>query len=276
MPEQQEQQTAIKLFEDYQVRSLWDNEQEKWYFAVVDIVAVLTESKDPANYWRVLKNRLKEEGNETITNCNGLKMKASDGKMRLTDVLDTENIFRLIQSIPSPKAEPFKLWLAKVGNERLDEIADPEIAIHRALQTYLNKGYSPEWVNQRLKAIEIRKELTDEWQKRGVEHNQFGLLTDILTQEWSGLKTREYKDLKGLKKENLRDNMSNLELVFNMLAEVSTTELSKRKQPDTLQKNIQIARQGGSVARVARLNLEQQTGEKVVSAENHKNIKKIK
>ena len=276
MPKQQEQQTAIKLFEDYQVRSLWDNEQEKWYFAVVDIVAVLTESKDPANYWRVLKNRLKEEGNETITNCNGLKMKASDGKMRLTDVLDTENIFRLIQSIPSPKAEPFKLWLAKVGNERLDEIADPEIAIHRALQTYLNKGYSPEWVNQRLKAIEIRKELTDEWQKCGVEKNQFGLLTDILTQEWSGLKTREYKDLKGLKKENLRDNMSNLELVFNMLAEVSTTELSKRKQPDTLQKNIQIARQGGSVARVARLNLEQQTGEKVVSAENHKNIKKIK
>ena len=276
MPKQQEQQTAIKLFEDYQVRSLWDNEQEKWYFAVVDIVAVLTESKDPANYWRVLKNRLKEEGNETITNCNGLKMKAPDGKMRLTDVLDTENIFRLVQSIPSPKAEPFKLWLAKVGNERLDEIADPEMAIHRALQTYLNKGYSPEWVNQRLKAIEIRKELTDEWQKRGVEHNQFGLLTDILTQEWSGLKTREYKDLKGLKKENLRDNMSNLELVFNMLAEVSTTELSKRKQPDTLQKNIQIARQGGSVARVARLNLEQQTGEKVVSSENHKNIKKIK
>ena len=276
MPTPKEQQTAIKLFEDYQVRSLWDNEQEKWYFAVVDIVAVLTESKDPANYWRVLKNRLKEEGNETITNCNGLKMKASDGKMRLTDVLDTENIFRLIQSIPSPKAEPFKLWLAKGGNERLDEIADPEIAIHRALQTYLNKGYSPEWVNQRLKAIEIRKELTDEWQKRGVEHNQFGLLTDILTQAWSGLKTREYKDLKGLKKENLRDNMSNLELVFNMLAEVSTTELSKRKQPDTLQKNIQIARQGGSVARVARLNLEQQTGEKVVSAENHKNIKKIK
>ena len=212
MPKQQEQQTAIKLFEDYQVRSLWDNEREKWYFAVVDIVAVLTESKDPANYWRVLKNRLKEEGNETITNCNGLKMKAPDGKMRLTDVLDTENIFRLIQSIPSPKAEPFKLWLVKVGNERLDEIADPEMAIHRALQTYLNKGYSPEWVNQRLKAIEIRKELTDEWQRCGVEHNQFGLLTDILTQEWSGLKTREYKDLKGLKKENLRDNMSNLEL----------------------------------------------------------------
>ena len=276
MPEQQEQQTAIKLFEDYQVRSLWDNEQEKWYFAVVDIVAVLTESQNPASYWKVLKNRLKKEGSQLVTNCNQLKIQAADGKNYKTDVLDTENIFRLVQSIPSPKAEPFKLWLAKVGNERLDEIADPEMAIHRALQTYLNKGYSPEWVNQRLKAIEIRKELTDEWQKRGVEHNQFGLLTDILTQEWSGLKTREYKDLKGLKKENLRDNMSNLELVFNMLAEVSTTELSKRKQPDTLQKNIQIARQGGSVARVARLNLEQQTGEKVVSSENHKNIKKIK
>ncbi|MBR7001593.1 MAG: Bro-N domain-containing protein [Neisseriaceae bacterium] len=276
MPTPKEQQTAIKLFEDYQVRSLWDNEQEKWYFAVVDIVAVLTGTDRPRKYWNDLKNKLLKEGSQLSDKIGQLKMQAADGKNYKTDVLDTENIFRLIQSIPSPKAEPFKLWLAKVGNERLDEIADPEMAIHRALQTYLNKGYSPEWVNQRLKAIEIRKELTDEWQKRGVEHNQFGLLTDILTQAWSGLKTREYKDLKGLKKENLRDNMSNLELVFNMLAEVSTTELSKRKQPDTLQKNIQIARQGGSVARVARLNLEQQTGEKVVSSENHKQIKKIR
>ena len=276
MPTPKEQQTAIKLFEDYQVRSLWDNEQEKWYFAVVDIVAVLTGTDRPRKYWNDLKNKLLKEGSQLSDKIGQLKMQAADGKNYKTDVLDTENIFRLIQSIPSPKAEPFKLWLAKVGNERLDEIADPEMAIHRALQTYLNKGYSPEWVNQRLKAIEIRKELTDEWQKRGVEHNQFGLLTDILTQAWSGLKTREYKDLKGLKKENLRDNMSNLELVFNMLAEVSTTEISKRRQPETLAQNIQIAQQGGKVAKTARLNLEEQTGEKVISAERHRNIKKIK
>ncbi|MBO4575806.1 MAG: Bro-N domain-containing protein [Neisseriaceae bacterium] len=276
MPTQQDTQTAIKLFEDYQVRSAWDNEREEWYFAIIDVIAVLTGSDRPRKYWNDLKKKLQLQGSQLSEEIGQLKMRAADGKMYNTDCMTTEQLFRLIQSIPSPKAEPFKLWLAKVGNERLEEMADPEIAIHRALQTYLDKGYSPEWVNQRLKSIEIRKELTDEWQKRGVEHNQFGLLTDILTKEWSGLKTREYKDLKGLKKENLRDNMSNLELVFNMLAEVSTTEISKRRQPETLAQNIQIAQQGGKVAKTARLNLEQQTGEKVISAERHINIKKIK
>ena len=217
-PNEKDKKTSIKLFEDYKVRTSWDNEKELWYFSVVDIVAILTESKDPTAYWRKLKQRLKEEGNETVTNCHGLKMQAPDGKMRLTDVLDTEGLLRLIQSIPSPKAEPFKLWLAKVGSERLDEMQDPEIAINRALQYYLAKGYSPEWVNQRLKSIEIRKALTDEWQRSGVKDSQYAILTDIITKEWSGMKTREYKDYKGLKKESLRDNMSNMELVLNMLA----------------------------------------------------------
>ena len=260
--------TSIKLFEDFRVRTSWDREKETWWFSVVDIINILTESKDPTAYWRKLKQRLKAEGNETVTNCHGLKMKAPDGKMRLTDVLDTEGVLRLVQSIPSPKAEPFKLWLAKVGRERLDEIQDPEIAINRALQYYLAKGYSPEWVNQRLKSIEIRKALTDEWKRSGVADNQYGILTDILTQEWSGMKTREYKDFKGLKKESLRDNMSNMELVLNMLAEVSTTEISKEKNPKTLEENKSVAKQGGSVAKEARKQIELQTGKPVITDEN--------
>ena len=269
--------TAIKLFEDYKVRTSWDNEKETWYFSVVDIVAILSESKDPRTYWKVLKSRLKAEGNETVTNCNQLKMVAHDGKMRLTDVLDTEGVLRLVQSIPSPKAEPFKLWLAKVGSERLDEMQDPEIAINRALQYYLAKGYSPEWVNQRLKSIEVRKALTDEWQRSGVKNTEYGILTDILTQEWSGMKTREYKDFKGLKKESLRDNMSNMELVLNMLAEVSTTEISKQKNPQTMEENKSIAKQGGSVAKEARKNIELATGKSVITDENFlSNTKKPK
>ena len=260
--------TSIKLFEDFRVRTSWDREKETWWFSVVDIINILTESKDPTAYWRKLKQRLKAEGNETVTICHGLKMKAPDGKMRLTDVLDTEGVLRLVQSIPSPKAEPFKLWLAKVGRERLDEIQDPEIAINRALQYYLAKGYSPEWVNQRLKSIEIRKALTDEWKRSGVADNQYGILTDILTQEWSGMKTREYKDFKGLKKESLRDNRSNMELVLNMLAEVSTTEISKEKNPKTLEENKSVAKQGGSVAKEARKQIELQTGKPVITDEN--------
>lgn len=260
--------TSIKLFEDFKVRTLWDRDKEVWWFSVVDIINILTESKDPTAYWRKLKQRLKAEGNETVTICHGLKMKASDGKMRLTDVLDTEGVLRLVQSIPSPKAEPFKLWLAKVGSERLDEIQDPEIAINRALQYYLSKGYSPEWINQRLKSIEIRKALTDEWKRSGVSDNQYGILTDILTQEWSGMKTRDYKDFKGLKKESLRDNMSNMELVLNMLAEVSTTEISKEKNPKTLEENKSVAKQGGSVAKEARKQIELQTRKSVITDEN--------
>ena len=268
MAGENDKKTSIKLFEDYKVRTSWDNEKETWYFSVVDIIAVLSESKDPTAYWRKLKQRLKAEGNETVTICHGLKMQAPDGKMRLTDVLDTEGVLRLVQSIPSPKAEPFKLWLAKVGSERLDEMQDPEIAINRALQYYLAKGYSPEWVNQRLKSIEIRKALTDEWQRNGVKNSEYAILTDILTQEWSGMKTREYKDFKGLKKESLRDNMSNMELVLNMLAEVSTTEISKQKNPKTLAENKSVAKQGGSVAKEARKKLELETGKPVITDEN--------
>ena len=263
-----DKKTSIKLFEDYKVRTSWDNEKETWYFSVVDIVAVLTESKEPRTYWKVLKNRLKAEGNETVTNCNQLKMIAHDGKLRMTDVLDTEGVLRLVQSIPSPKAEPFKLWLAKVGSERLDEMQDPEIAINRALQYYLAKGYSPEWVNQRLKSIEVRKALTDEWQRSGVQNSQYAILTDIITQEWSGMKTREYKDFKGLKKESLRDNMSNMELVLNMLAEVSTTEISKQRNPRTIDENKAVAKQGGSVAKEARKKLELETGKSAITDEN--------
>ena len=260
--------TSIKLFEDYKVRTSWDREKETWYFSVVDIVGILSDSKNPNNYWKVLKNRLRKEGSQLVTSCNQLKMQSSDGKYYKTDVLDTEGVLRLVQSIPSPKAEPFKLWLAKVGRERLDEIQDPEIAINRALQYYLAKGYSPEWVNQRLKSIEIRKALTDEWKRSGVADNQYGILTEILTQEWSGMKTREYKDFKGLKKESLRDNMSNMELVLNMLAEVSTTEISKEKNPKTLEENKSIAKQGGSVAKEARKQNELQTGKPVITDEN--------
>lgn len=260
--------TSIKLFEDFKVRTSWDREKETWYFSVVDIVGILSDSKNPNNYWKVLKNRLRKEGSQLVTTCNQLKMQSSDGKYYKTDVLDTEGVLRLVQSIPSPKAEPFKLWLAKVGSERLEEIQDPEIAINRALQYYLSKGYSPEWVNQRLKSIEIRKALTDEWKRSGVADNQYGILTDILTQEWSGMKTREYKDFKGLKKESLRDNMSNMELVLNMLAEVSTTEISKEKNPKTLEENKSVAKQGGSVAKEARKQIELQTGKPVITDEN--------
>ena len=273
-PSDRDKKTSIKLFEDYKVRTSWDKEKETWYFSVVDIVAILTESKDPRTYWKVLKNRLKAEGNETVTNCNQLKMVAHDGKLRLTDVLNTEGVLRLVQSIPSPKAEPFKLWLAKVGSERLDEIQDPEIAINRALQYYLATGYSPEWVNQRLKSIEIRKALTDEWQRSGVKDSQYAILTDIITKEWSGMKTREYKDFKRLKKESLRDNMSNMELVLNMLAEVSTTEISKQRNPKTLDENKSVAKQGGSVAKEARKKLELETGKSVITDENFLQQKK--
>ncbi len=274
-PTEKDKKTSIKLFESYKVRTLWDKEKEEWFFSVVDVVAILTESKDPRTYWKVLKNRLKAEGNETVTNCNQLKMIANDGKSRLTDVLDTQGVLRLIQSIPSPKAEPFKLWLAQVGKERIDEIQDPEIAIDRALKTYLSKGYSPEWVNQRLKSIEVRKGLTDEWKRSGVKDTQYGFLTDIITKEWAGMKTKDYKEFKGLKKENLRDNMSNMELVLNMLAEVSTTEISKQKNPETIKENVNIAKQGGKVAKEARENIEKQTGKSIVTSKNAKDFKQI-
>lgn len=268
MPNKKDKKTSIKLFEDYKVRTSWDREKETWYFSVVDIVRILTESINPNNYWKVLKNRLRKEASQLVTTCNQLKMQSSDGKYYKTDVLDTEGVLRLVQSIPSPKAEPFKLWLAKVGTERLDEMQDPEIAIDRALEYYLAKGYSPEWVNQRLKSIEIRKALTDEWQRNGVKNSEYAVLTDIITQEWSGLKTREYKDFKGLKKQSLRDNMSNMELVLNMLAEASATEISKQKNPKTLDENKTVAKQGGSVAKEARKKLELETGKSVITDEN--------
>ena len=268
MPNKKDKKTSVKLFEDYKVRTSWDREKETWYFSVVDIVRILTESINPNNYWKVLKNRLRKEGSQLVTSCNQLKMQSSDGKYYKTDVLDTEGVLRLVQSIPSPKAEPFKLWLAKVGTERLNEMQDPEIAIDRALEYYLAKGYSPEWVNQRLKSIEIRKALTDEWQRNGVKNSEYAVLTDIITQEWSGLKTREYKDFKGLKKQSLRDNMSNMELVLNMLAEASATEISKQKNPKTLDENKTVAKQGGSVAKEARKKLELETGKSVITDEN--------
>jgi len=273
---EKDEKTSIKLFEGYKVRTSWDEEKEKWFFSVVDIVGVLTESADARNYWKVLKSRLNKEGNETVTNCNRLKMIAHDGKMRLTDVLDTEGILRLIQSIPSPKAEPFKLWLARVGSERIDEMQDPELAINRGLEFYLAKGYSPDWINQRLKSIEVRKALTDEWQRSGVKNSQYGILTDIITQEWSGMKTKEYKEFKGLKKESLRDNMSNMELVLNMLAEVSTTEISKQRNPKTLEENKAVAKQGGGVAKDARKRLELETGKSVVTQKSFISGRKIK
>ncbi len=266
-----EKKGEIKLFEEKKVRSHWDVEQEKWYLAIVDVVAVLTSSPNPQVYWRVLKKRLKDEGNETVTNCNALKMLAPDGKMRLTDVADTEQIFRLIQSIPSPKAEPFKLWLAQLGKERLDEMQDPELTIDRALEQYLNLGYSENWINQRLKSIEIRKELTDEWKKRGMKDGmQFATLTDIITKTWSGNTTKEYKNLKGLKIENLRDNMTNTELILNMLAEASTKDISQATDPKTFDQNKIVAQQGGNVAKVARQELESRTGKKVVTSLNAK------
>ena len=265
--------TKIKLFEQKQVRTYWNEQEEKWYFSIVDVVSVLSESIDPQAYWRKLKQRLKAEGNETVTSCHALKMLAPDGKMRLTDVADTEQLFRLIQSVPSPKAEPFKLWLAQVARQRIDELDDPELGIDRLMETYLRKGYSKEWINQRLKSIEIRKELTDEWENRGVKKGQeYAILTDEITKAWSGLTTKEYKQLKDLKKENLRDHMTNLELVLNMLAEASTTEISKDKQPKTFTENRLVAQKGGNVAKAARVQLENTTGKKVISKQNAKEL----
>ena len=263
-------QQALKLFEERGVRTVWDDEQEKWYFSIVDVVAVLTDSSNPQTYWRVLKKRLLAEGNETVTNCNGLKMQAADGKMRLTDVADTEQLLRLIQSIPSLKAEPFKLWMAKVASERLNQIQDPELSIDQALMDYKRMGYSDSWINQRLKSIEIRKDLTDEWKKHGLQEGvQFATLTDIIYQTWSDMTSKEYKQFKGLKKENLRDNMTNKELVLNMLAELSTKEISETSDPETFNDHIDIAQQGGE-ARNARLELEAKTGKRVISPLNAK------
>ena len=273
------QSTAIKLFQDRNVRVIWDEEQEKYYFSIVDVVAILTESdyQNARNYWKVLKHRLSQEGaSESVTNCNQLKMKAADGKYYKTDVADTEELLRIIQSVPSPKAEPFKLWLAKVGRERLDELADPEITINRALQTYLDKGYSENWVNQRLKTIEVRKELTNEWERVGIKKGlEFAILTDEITKSWADMTTKEYKKLKDLRKENLRDNMTNVELVLNMLAEVSTTEISKERNPKTFEESKTIAKQGGEVAKNARQNIEKQLGHKVITSKNAKNLKRI-
>ena len=266
-------ENKLKLFEEKSVRTHWDEEQEKWFFSIVDVVAILSESIDPQAYWRKLKQRLKIEGNETVTNCHGLKMLAKDGKMRLTDVADTEQLLRLIQSVPSRRAEPFKVWLAKVGYERIEETEDPELAFDRAMETYLAKGYSKEWINQRLKSIEVRKELTDEWAERGMKQGlQYAILTNELTKAWAGKDVKEYKRYKGLKKENLRDNMSNLELVLNMLAEASTTEISKKKEPKGMEENKDIARKGGNAAKQARLEIEKETGESIVSTNNANNL----
>ncbi|MBI2450657.1 MAG: hypothetical protein HYV47_03960 [Candidatus Nealsonbacteria bacterium] len=268
---------AIAIFGGKQIRRHWDEKNELWYFSVVDVVGALSASDDPRNYWKVLKNRLKQEGSEVVTKCNQLKMPASDGKYYLTDVADTEIILRLIQSIPSPNAEPFKLWLARVGYERIEETEDPEKAIRRALATYLKKGYSKEWVNLRLKSIEIRKDLTNEWQERGVKTNdEFAILTDDISFAWAGLKTKDYKKHKDLKKENLRDNMTNLELVLNMLAETATTEISKKREPKTFPQNRKVAREGGGIAGNARKQIEAKTGKPVVSGLNFKKIQEQK
>lgn len=259
----------LQLFENKAIRTAWDEEKEEWYFSIVDVVAVLTDSPNPQTYWRVMKKRLKDEGNETVTNCNALKMTAADGKKRLTDVATTEQLLRIIQSIPSPKAEPFKLWLAEVGRERIEETIDPEQAIDRALETYLKKGYTREWINQRLQAIQVRKELTDEWQDRGVQKGvEYAILTDEITRAWSGMTTRQYKKLKGLKKENLRDNMTTTEIILNMLAETSTKDISKEAKPETFEENIEVARRGGSVAGIAKKALEAETGKPVITSQN--------
>ena len=263
------QNDKIQLFEDKRIRTAWDEEKEEWYFSIVDVVAVLTDSPNPQTYWRVLKKRLKDEGNETVTSCNGLKMTAADGKRRLTDVADTEQLLRIIQSIPSPKAEPFKLWLAQVGRERIEETIDPELTIDRALETYLKKGYTREWINQRLQAIQVRKELTDEWDARGVQKGvEYAILTDEISRAWSGMSTRQYKNLKGLKKENLRDNMTTLELVLNMLAEATTTQFSKDRKPTTFQENLAVAKAGGQVAGRTRKDIESQSNMPVISPKN--------
>ncbi len=266
----------IKLFEGRQIRSAWDNEKEEWYFSIIDILGVLTESDNPRKYWSVLKTRLKNEGNELATNCSQLKMEAADGKMRETDVADMQGIFRIIQSVPSPKAEPFKMWLAEVGKERIDEIIDPELTIDRALDTYLKKGYSREWINQRLQAIQVRKELTDTWQDHGVKAGkEYAILTNEISKAWSGMTTREYKNLKGLKKENLRDNMSTLEIVLNMLAEATTTELTKTKNPQGLDENKKVAKDGGSIAGNARKEIEKETGQPVITSKNAVDFAKL-
>lgn len=273
------QNDRIQLFEDKRIRTAWDEEKEEWYFSVIDVVAVLTDQPDyqaARNYWKVTKKRLKDEGNETVTACNQLKMTASDGKKRLTDVADTEQLLRIIQSIPSPKAEPFKLWLAQVGRERIEETIDPELTIDRALETYLKKGYSREWINQRLQAIQVRKELTDEWDARGVQKGvEYAILTDEISRAWSGMSTRQYKNLKGLKKENLRDNMTTLELVLNMLAEATTTEISKQKASSTFSENMAVAREGGEAAGIARKAVEERTGVPVITPKNAAQLNQV-
>ena len=264
------QKQSLQIFEDRKIRTVWDDEQEKWYFSIIDTIEVLTDSKDyttARKYWNKLKQRLKEEGNETVTNCHQFKMRALDGKMRLTDVADTEQLFRLIQSIPSPKAEPFKQWMAHVASVRIDQMQDPELSIEQAMADYKRLGYSDAWINQRLKSIEVRKELTDEWKRTGVKEGvEFATLTDIITREWSDMRTKEYRQFKGLKKENLRDNMTNVELALNILAEASTAEISKQKNPHGFKQNVTIAREGGSVAKVARKQLEEKLGRSVISS----------
>jgi len=263
----------IKLFENKEIRVKWNSDREKWYFSIIDVIGILTESSNPRKYWSVLKTRLKTEGSQLATNCSQLKLESSDGKFYNTDVVDTEQLLRLIQSIPSKKAEPFKIWLAKVGSERIDEMVDPELSIDRAMKTYLQKGYSKDWINQRLKTIEIRKELTDEWNRVGIEgQKDFAILTNEISKTWSGKTIKDYKQFKGIKKENLRDNMTNLELVLNMLAEVSTKELSERKDPKTFNESKSIAKRGGSVAKIAKEKLESQLGEKVITKRNAKDI----
>lgn len=264
-------ENKLKVFESKQIRTLWNAEEEEWYFSVVDVVAVLTDSTNPQSYWYVLKNRLKKEGSELLTFCKGLKMIAPDGKSRMTDALDTKGVLRLVQSIPSPNAEPFKMWLAQVGSERLDEIADPEKAIRRGAEFYRAKGYTEGWINQRLQTIEMRKELTDEWRARGIEKDKdYAILTNEMTKAWSGLTVQEYKEVKGLKKENLRDNMTNIELVLNMLAEVTTTALSKQEKPVTFKESKKIAKEGGTVAKNARTDIEGRLGRSVISPLNAK------
>ena len=270
---------SLQFFETKKVRTIWDDEQEKWYFAIVDVVAVLTSSNDynkSRKYWNKLKQRLKEEGNETVTNCHQFKLQAADGKMRFTDVADTEQLFRLIQSIPSPKAEPFKIWMAQVASSRLEQMQDPELSIEQAVSDYKRLGYSDSWINQRLKSIEIRKELTDEWNRTGViEGYQYATLTDIITKEWSGFKTKEYKQFKGLRKESLRDNMTNVELILNSLAEASTTEISKQKDPSGFDENKVVAKEGGEVAKIASEQLETKIGKTIISPQNAQDFTKL-
>lgn len=271
-----QENNKIQIFDNQPIRTAWDEENEEWYFSIVDVVAVLTDSKDANAYWRKLKQRLIEDGNETVTNCHGLKMKAADGKRRMTDVANTEQLLRIIQSIPSKKAEPFKVWLAQVGRERIEEIIDPELTIDRALETYSKKGYPADWINQRLQTIRARKELTNEWQNHGVKKGaEYAILTDEVTKAWSGMNTRQYKNLKGLKKENLRDNMSTLELALNMLAEATTTELTRSRNPQGLEENRTVARTGGRIAGEARERIESETGNPVITSENAVSLNSI-